>query len=281
MGGILSEGMKFNGCKKTCDPCCNEKDIKYCGNRIDCLNIDRGDSSNEVFNKLGDAVCKNIQDIEILKDRTDIEVSENADCENGGIIIKDKNIIDPITDDYKVIYETCFPCCGSDDDCACLPEPPTDGGTYGISNGEWVNVNNNNLYVSIDPVNLQPEFNEMYGVTQGFDVNVSGGVAPYTYKWTMQQSGGNFLRLTDDSQQYPVIGALPDGSYTLKSSSINTHNNTISLNYFSGNIGMLPSSDVEDKYAGVVSVIHLKLVVTDSKGNKAKDYWTVYGYNTY
>lgn len=67
---------------------------RYCGNELECIGVKKGDSFNTILEKINNSVCEGGY----------YQFLENQECENGGLVIKDK--------EDNIVYETCYPCCG-------------------------------------------------------------------------------------------------------------------------------------------------------------------------
>ena len=114
----------------------------------------------------------------------------------------------------------------------------------------------NNLYLSLDPVESEVE-----GIYMP-EIVVTGGTAPYTYKWTLQQTGGTNAIITN-----PTADNFQD--VFASTGLMNPCNGPTSL--FPCRVAYVNEVNTDPTHAW-----HYKLEVTDSKGCKVKDYWTVY-----
>lgn len=125
------------------------------------------------------------------------------------------------------------------------------------------NISTCNLSVELIPQNIE---GTNFTLPQTV---VSGGTAPYAYKWTLQQTGGNPATI---NPAYETLSTFPgvDG-----------------LNYPDGECSGSLSTGIPCRisYANIdtdfTHAMNYKLTVTDANGCKAFDYWTMYYVYTY
>ena len=89
------------GKNKSCGKgCCKTKakfkaDWRYCGEELDCIGVEKGDSITTILEKINESSCQ--------EDGDTYSFQEKEDCENGGFEV--------FRGDLK-IFEQCYPCCG-------------------------------------------------------------------------------------------------------------------------------------------------------------------------
>lgn len=110
-----------------------------------------------------------------------------------------------------------------------------------------------------------------YQTFNNFQVQVTGGFPPYSYEWSLQQSGGSMSTIVDKTVIYPVV-AYSQSLYGTTTVGLYPDQLTNPTNNSSGSkTAFKMTTDV-----GSLEALHLKLIVTDSKGNEAVDYWNTY-----
>lgn len=113
----------------------------------------------------------------------------------------------------------------------------------------------NGLYLSLNPLP-----SETYIKVP--EIVVTGGTAPYTYEWSLQQTGGT---------SYTIGNTTTDNYITMLSSMTRTYDNCT---------GTQSEVPCRVSYGNVVTdpthAWHFKLEVTDANGCKVRDYWTHY-----
>lgn len=183
--------------------------VRYTGPDIDCLGVSNGDSFEQVMSTLSQYVCDiNFED--------GVGISNIVDNEDGTFTI---NLTDNST---FTTSDLTGPQGDPGEDAAC------DCCNFNVDIGfvKYIDVGNN-----------QPSFN----------YSVSGGVAPYTVQWSLQ----------DLTQMYNILGS--------------STSDTVTLTELEGNTVDACGDSTEGTYRTTL----LKLTVVDSNGCKAKDFYQV------
>lgn len=76
-----------DGCRPQCNPCNKQPQILYCGQPIECLNIQRGDELNRVIKTVGDKVCQILTDVSTLN-YVNVEPASDEQCPTGGYVLQ-------------------------------------------------------------------------------------------------------------------------------------------------------------------------------------------------
>ena len=114
----------------------------------------------------------------------------------------------------------------------------------------------NNLYLSLRPQDS--------GTYSNFpEIVLSGGTPPYSYRWTMQQTGGTTFEIGDVYAQ--SFGDLYSSMTQVHGTCQGTQAGGIPCRISLANPGTDPTH-----------AWHFKLEVTDAMGCRVRDYWTVY-----
>ena len=89
----MNRGCNKDACKPVCNPCSKQPEIRYCGRPVDCLDIKKGDSIDQVIKKIGDKLCRVSN---YVKDMTHLDIIPATEdlCPYGGYTF---NIINTIT----------------------------------------------------------------------------------------------------------------------------------------------------------------------------------------
>lgn len=212
-------------------------------------------------------ICRQLDMSDLTPGCLEVEVSKPE--------VKDymQAIIDKLCDskfDCEKLFNTSLECSGLDYKCfvnECEEEFKPSNLTElfqmlidrSCNNGE---VEYNDLYL-----NLRPQESETY--IKYPEVVVTGGTAPYAYKWTLQQTGGTVAEITNSTTNdyFTMIGSLDNGSRSCGIEHMIDGQPPCRIS--------LANGSVDQTFAW-----HFKLEVTDSKGKKVRDYWTQYMVST-
>ncbi len=118
----------------------------------------------------------------------------------------------------------------------------------------------NGLYLSLNPM-------ESENYIKVPEIVLTGGTAPYTYKWSLQQTGGTSYTIGDTTtSDYSTMLTSMQGTY----------------GDCTGVMGGVPCrASYMNGVTDPTHVWHFKLEVTDANGCKVKDYWTQYQVYTF
>lgn len=87
---------KKNKCNKECCGLTSKfrADWRYCGEELECLGVERGDTLSVILEKINSVSCEGV---------STYSFEENEECENGGF---------DIFKGEEKIFSQCYPCCG-------------------------------------------------------------------------------------------------------------------------------------------------------------------------
>lgn len=90
----MSKCCKQTGCRKPQE--------RYCGEWLECIEVNKGDTFSEALVKINDVICE-------LGKEGEYEFEDNQNCVNGGFIV-----FKIVNGEKQQIYSWCQECCGSE-----------------------------------------------------------------------------------------------------------------------------------------------------------------------
>lgn len=156
--------------------------------------------------------------------------------------------------------------CGEDLDCINVHKGDTyDSALANINEVVCEEFSNScaNFNISLNPVHFG-EYPEYINIPE---IVINGGEPPYSFNWTLQQTGGtSYIIGNDEAEDYQTL----IGSMVIEDECGGVVGQGIPcrISYANG-------------ITDVTHVWHFKLTVTDANGCTASDYWTHYHVNTH